>query len=547
MGPNFNNLVHTYLKHGNREYLAGLLPLWSSAIDEDHASIGLALHHAICIGDETAVRMMLDAGVHPTVVDGHEPHYTPILATSQYGRREMARLFWRLVGPDGRFYPSLRRRSELTCLVVAAQYGQADLVADFLDMWDGWSVDEKRRALLDAAADWNDNVVTVLLAKVGYEADDIQEALGRCVDSGPGSTHYIRTVDDDTLEYNARAHRLVCRLVDAGGNPDATYRERPLLCIAAPSADRIGALKALLEKGANPNIQNAQGRTPLHATFSFPSSIEALRLLLDHGASPEIPDQNGATPLHAAAYGSSLERLQLCLARCADADAALRLQTRHRESLLHYAAAGGLQDIAEFLLARGVPVVDAANTNGWTPLLCAPMPTPPKALAEACSLASLLLLRGGARADVVTDEGWASLHALASHRPRSRGDYWEPADASQDDRSKWAPAVPLVGELVARGAPLYTPSSVIRSPAVTADTVSGAWGVRMQRVLAEAKTTTASAETETRPGTVQPGAEAEEEEEEGTTPLVWACRTGAMVAFDAVLCGGWEPNNRTGS
>ncbi|KAK4233254.1 ankyrin [Achaetomium macrosporum] len=539
MEPNFNSLVHTYLKHGNREHLAGLLPLWSPAIDEDHVSIGLALHHAICIGDETAVRMMLDAGVRPTVVDGHEPNYTPILTASQYGRREMARLFWRLVGPDGRFYPSLRRRSELTCLVVAAQYGQADLVADFLDMWDGWSVDEKRRALLDAAAEWNDNVVTVLLAKVGYEVDDIQEALGQCVDSGPGSTHYIGADDGDTPEYNARAHRLVCRLVDAGGNADATYLERPLLCIAAPLADRIGALKALLEKGANPNIQNVEGRTPLHATFRFSSSsIEALRLLLDHGASPEIPDQDGATPLHAAAYGSSLDKLQLCLARCADADAALRLQTRHRESLLHYAAAGGKQDIAEFLLDRGVPV-DAANTNGWTPLLCALMPTPPKALAKACSLASLLLQRG-ARADVVTDEGWTALHALASHRPRL---YWEPAADAQDDRSKWAPAVPLVRELVARGAPLYTPSSVIRSPAVTAETVSGAWGVRMQRLLANEATTTASANTETtRPGTVQPGAEAEEEEE-GTTPLVWACRTGAMVAFDAVIAEDGEPNN----
>jgi hypothetical protein len=209
--------------------------------------------------------MMLDAGVPPTVVNGHEPYHTPILAASQYGRREMARLFWRLVGSDGRFRPTLRRRSELTCLVVAAQYGQADLVADFLDMWDGWSVDEKRRALLDAAAEWNDSVATVLLAKVGYGVDDIQEALGQCVYSGPGSTHYIPpgTDDDDTPEsYNARAHRLVCRLVDAGGNADATYLGRPLLCIAASLADRIGALKALLEKGANPNIQTAQGPTP---------------------------------------------------------------------------------------------------------------------------------------------------------------------------------------------------------------------------------------------------------------------------------------------
>jgi hypothetical protein len=39
-----------------------------------------------------------------------------------------------------------------------------------------------------------------------------------------------------------------------------------------------------------------------------------------------------------------------------------------------------------------------------------------------------------------------------------------------------------------------------------------------------------------------PTAEEEELEEEGTTPLVWACRTGAIVAFDAVIAedGGAE-------
>jgi hypothetical protein len=93
-----------------------------------------------------------------------------------------------------------------------------------------------------------------------------------------------------------------------------------------------------------------------------------------------------------------------------------------------------------------------------------------------CSLASLLLQRG-ARADVVTDEGWMALHALASHRPRGNFN-WDPAaDGQDDDGSRWASAVPLIRELVARCAPLYTPSNVIRSPAVTAETVSGAWGV----------------------------------------------------------------------
>jgi hypothetical protein len=115
--------------------------------------------------------MILDAGVSPTVLsDGN--NYTPLMTASDAGQREIARLFWYLVGPEGRSYPA-----KPTYLELAAGNGYVDLVSDFLDIWDGWSMDEKCGVLYVAVRYWYDNVVSLLLAKVPYETDAIQTAL----------------------------------------------------------------------------------------------------------------------------------------------------------------------------------------------------------------------------------------------------------------------------------------------------------------------------------------------------------------------------------
>ncbi len=130
-------------------------------MDEDaggRSPMANALHHAIFIGDETAVRMILDAGVSPKVQSSQ--FYTTLATAAEAGQRSIDRLLWQLVGPDGRSAPRAPN-----CLDVAAGNGHADLVSDFLDMWDGWPMDEKRWALDTAASRWRDNVVGVLLAK----------------------------------------------------------------------------------------------------------------------------------------------------------------------------------------------------------------------------------------------------------------------------------------------------------------------------------------------------------------------------------------------
>jgi ankyrin repeat protein len=103
-------------------------------------------------------------------------------------------------------------------------------------------------------------------------------------------------------------HIEVVRLLMAAGadvNAVASTGETPLICAAmarhrGKTDDKTRALLALLlDGGADPNAQSKGGTSALYwcALCSMPRSVE---LLLRHGADPQLPQDNGETPLDAA-------------------------------------------------------------------------------------------------------------------------------------------------------------------------------------------------------------------------------------------------------
>ncbi|KAK4452612.1 ankyrin [Podospora aff. communis PSN243] len=500
----------------NRDALPSVLHMWSSSqadrAEPDCESLECVLHCAISCGFIADVQAILDVGVPPTLIWSFEDRYngprytTPLLMAALHGQRDVARLLWERVGPEGRFYPSNERNNFdfWSCIRDAAGAGHGPMVVEFLDMCNGWTVAELREALVAAAEEWRTDVVDLLLTRVTYTADDIQDAL---VASVVGS---FFLPDDGVV---TRQHETVCRLVTAGGDPNGNIgtRERytgPLLIWAAYTADSLGQLTGLLKMGANPNIQDpANGQTALHQYRRHspaPSSIIAAKALLESGASPDLGDHEGETPLHFMALAGTPEELKLYLDHCNDgAAAALRLESTHGETLLHFAAFGKNLAVVEFLIEHGLDV-NAMDKHGWTPLVCALMPSRRRSLSAAQNVAKSLL-QHGALANIITAENWTPMHGLASWTSRS----WRTDDGKVD--------LELAKELISRGASLDAEAIVLRGKDVERQALYEQWGFRMQRFVEKERDN----ETESVPG-------------RDTTPHMWAFRAGESGLFHVI-------------
>ncbi|WP_371253877.1 ankyrin repeat domain-containing protein [Orientia tsutsugamushi] len=127
----------------------------------------------------------------------------------------------------------------------------------------------------------------------------------------------------------------------------------------------INMATLLLNNGANVNIQNKYGKTPLHSAILFNSHIDMLRLLLNNGADVNLPDMHDTSPLHYIIKVSScsINRIQLLL----DNGGNINLQDNNGETILHTSASYNRRDIVEFLLNNNADV-NIKNKGDKTPV-----------------------------------------------------------------------------------------------------------------------------------------------------------------------------------
>jgi uncharacterized protein len=172
-----------------------------------------------------------------------------------------------------------------------------------------------------------------------------------------------------------------------GGRPDR------------PSLDNTTSLKMieiLLDAGANPNVQLklfppyravgpdrgadmmlTMGSTPLLRAAKA-GDVGAVHLLLDHGANPNLPNIQGITPLMAAAGLGSNEidtrgRFKTqpdqvaCIDLLAKAGADVNAHDNNGSTALHGAALFGYDDVIKDLVAHNADI-NAKDKKGMTPL-----------------------------------------------------------------------------------------------------------------------------------------------------------------------------------
>ena len=77
--------------------------------------------------------------------------------------------------------------------------------------------------------------------------------------------------------------------------------------------------KFLLQRGADPNISNRKGQTPLQLATTL-NLVDVVEELLKRGAQVNVSDQTGETPLISAVHQRSVPMIRRLLAQGADPD-----------------------------------------------------------------------------------------------------------------------------------------------------------------------------------------------------------------------------------
>ena len=168
-------------------------------------------------------------------------------------------------------------------------------------------------------------------------------------------------------------------------------------------------IRELLERGADPNVRNFRGETPLHRAAIRNPDLDVSRTLIGAGADVNAQDEKGATPLHRAAHNPSTGRAHLLIEAGADVGA----RDNSGATPLHHAAESGHETMIVRLVDAGADP-NARDQAGGTPLRIA--------VEKAWPEGTKTLLNHGADPNVPDNEGQIPLHVAYADKPAGHGE-----------------------------------------------------------------------------------------------------------------------------
>jgi len=165
---------------------------------------------------------------------------------------------------------------------------------------------------------------------------------------------------------------LLDALVDHGANVNLQNFAGETALFTACARGLEDKVEFLLENGADVHIANLDGATPLHAAAGF-DDTSLLSLLVRYGASVNAGDDEGDTPLHWAVREGKMEGVKALL----ELGASITQCNEDGESALELALSSDDEPMAKHLAALNDIKPRAGNVGGQHPNLvvtdCSPL------------------------------------------------------------------------------------------------------------------------------------------------------------------------------
>ena len=178
--------------------------------------------------------------------------------------------------------------------------------------------------------------------------------------------------EQEEIEKFCKMHGTNVKKADKDGNT---------LLFKAAANGNIAVVRHLVEQGADVNVRNNYGATPLHNAFRY---FDIVLFLVSQGADVNAKSQSGLNPLAGAIGAGNIESVKFLVSQGAEVNLKRMVKDvlEGGDTLLHTAARFNKNDeIVKFLVSQGANV-NAQNDNGDTPLEVAMVSEKTKRIAE---------------------------------------------------------------------------------------------------------------------------------------------------------------------
>lgn len=391
----------------------------------------LALDTPICLaaymGDMAKMERCLQEGVDINKLDGRG--YAPLHYAAQNDQKQAIEL---LVAKGGDInVRDPRGQTPLVCAIVSGHRDLAELLIAkgaevSLHAAVRLSDAERVRSCLEKGADVNTKDaagLTPLHVAVNNKRRDVAELLiSKRADldarDKDGSTPLVLALD-------SRQRDMADLLISAGADLNASDGDGYTPLYHAIWANDANMVEVLVGKGADVNLTPEKGY-PLLQCAIWEEDMSTVRFLVDHGARFDVEPQGGWSAFRYAVCAGSRDLIELFVAKGARVSnlhwaawmgnlAQVRSAVEQGADVvakdgelgwtpLHWAASGGQEEVAAFLIDKGAEV-DARDERGNTPLV--------SAAAAGRRAVTELLIAKGADVNAKAADGWTPLHAAA--------------------------------------------------------------------------------------------------------------------------------------